>query len=410
MSQLFRTEVLQQKKDRLSGDVAIAVPVPWQVIGYLIAGFLAAALIFLSLASYARVETVTGVIIPDTGVASIVPTRNGIITEITADEGQAVKAGTVLAVIRSEEDQQEGSSAAAVIENEIARQDASLAMQVSMASRATEAQQNQIAAQRAGLQGEISQLQSQIILQQNLVASAKRDYDSAVAIADRGFISMRDLQAREDTLVARQQQLLQLQQNLGNRQSAIAEAEGSAARIAAENSSQSALIAANRAQVAQQAASTKGTRSFAMRAPVNGRVTALTAKVGQPVSSQSPLMTIVPAGAKLRAELAVASAAIGFVRTGQDVRLAIDAFPYQRFGTVPGKVLSVAKSASAGQDANGRVLPTYLVVVELAETSVTGFGRKQPLVSGMTLTARIVTEKQSLLEWLFEPLFAVRRR
>lgn len=407
---LFRQEAIAQRADRLSGDVAIAVPIGWQFIGYLIFGGLAIAIIFLSLASYARVETVTGVIIPDKGVASIVPTRNGIITEIEVDEGQAVKAGTVLAVIRSEEDQQEGSSAAAVIENEIARQDASLAMQVSMASRATEAQQNQIAAQRVGLQGEIAQLQSQIVLQQNLVASAKRDYDSAVAIADRGFISMRDLQAREDTLVARQQQLLQLQQNLGNRQSAIAEAEGSAARIAAENSSQSALIAANRAQVAQQAASTKGTRSFAMRAPVNGRVTALTAKVGQPVSSQSPLMTIVPAGAKLRAELAVASAAIGFVRTGQDVRLAIDAFPYQRFGTVPGKVLSVAKSASAGQDANGRVLPTYLVVVELAETSVTGFGRKQPLVSGMTLTARIVTEKQSLLEWLFEPLFAVRRR
>ena len=34
----------------------------------------------------------------------------------------------------------------------------------------------------------------------------------------------------------------------------------------------------------------------------------------------------------------------------------------------------------------------------------------EELVPGMSLTARIVTENQSLIEWLFEPLFAVRNR
>jgi membrane fusion protein len=48
--------------------------------------------------------------------------------------------------------------------------------------------------------------------------------------------------------------------------------------------------------------------------------------------------------------------------------------------------------------------------VKLDTEAVTAFGRSEPLVSGMTLSARIVTEKQSLLEWLFEPLYAVRRR
>jgi membrane fusion protein len=50
------------------------------------------------------------------------------------------------------------------------------------------------------------------------------------------------------------------------------------------------------------------------------------------------------------------------------------------------------------------------VTVELEQPSVAAYGRREPLVSGMTLTARIVTEKQSLLQWLFEPLFAVQRR
>ena len=121
-------------------------------------------------------------------------------------------------------------------------------------------------------------------------------------------------------------------------------------------------------------------------------------------------MTIVPPGAELQAELAVPSSAIGFVEAGQEVSLAIDAFPYQRFGTVKGEVLTVAESALSQQGANGAVVAVYPVRVKLNADAVTAFGRSEPLISGMTLSARIVTEKQSLLEWLFEPLYAVRRR
>lgn len=121
-------------------------------------------------------------------------------------------------------------------------------------------------------------------------------------------------------------------------------------------------------------------------------------------------MTIVPAGSKLRAELAIPSSAIGFIKQEQSVRLAVDAFPYQRFGTVAGKVQTVSTSAINAQGANGSVITVYPVTVALDAARIAAYGRSEPLVSGMTLTARIVTDKQSLLEWLFEPLFAVRRR
>lgn len=121
-------------------------------------------------------------------------------------------------------------------------------------------------------------------------------------------------------------------------------------------------------------------------------------------------MAIVPTGARLRAELAVPSAAIGFVKPGQEVRLAIDAFPYQRFGTVSGKVETVSASAINAQGPNGATVAVYPVTVALDAAHIQAYGRNEPLVSGMSLTARIVTEKQSLLQWLFEPLFAVRNR
>lgn len=407
---MFRPEAIHHRTDRLSGDVAIVVPASWQSIGYLIIGGITLLLAFLSLASYSRTETVTGTVTPDAGFSQIIPPRTGVIASISVNDGQNVASGTELASIRAEEDSNSGVSAAATVELAIARQDTSLSAQSDAAQSSARAQLAQIAAQRSGLIAEIGQLQSQIALQHTLIASAQNDFDRARKVAERGFISLRDVQVREETLLARQQGLSQLTQALAAKQAALAEAGRSAEQISAQSRAQYASLAATRAEVAQQAASTAGSRSYVLRAPVAGRVTALTARVGQPANPQIPLMTIVPAGSTLRAELVVPSSAIGFVKAGQAVRLAIDAFPFQRFGTVNGRITTVANSPVTVQGANGTTTPVYPVTVALDAASVQAFGRSQPLVSGMTLTARIVLEKQTLLEWLFEPLYAVARR
>jgi membrane fusion protein len=408
---MFRTEAIEYRADRLSGDVAIAVPVAWQAIGYLVFGGVAVALAFLSIANYARVETVSGTIVPDTGVSAVVPSRSGIITRVPVKDGQIVAAGAELAAIRAEEDSAQGLSAAARISDAIAQQDASLSAQASAALMAARAQQGQLAAQRSGLAAEISQLESQIAIQVELIDSASRDVERARSVAERGFISARDMQYREELLMSRRQGLSQLTQSLASRRAALSEAERSTSQIAAQAAAQNAGLAASRAQVAQTAANTDGSRSYVLRAPVSGRVTALIARAGQAVSPQAQIMAIVPKDSTLQAELAVPSAAIGFVKPGQVVRLAIDAFPYQRFGTVSGKVITVATSPmSRTAPGGGTAISVYPVVVALERASITAFGRDEALVPGMALTARITTEKQSLLEWLFEPLYAVRKR
>jgi membrane fusion protein len=407
---LFRSEIFARKPDRLVGDVNIAVPVAWQSIGYLLFGSVTVGALFLSLASYSRVVTVSGIIVPQAGVAQILPTRPGTIAALTVVEGQYVSAGEELVTIRSEEDGPQTISPAAQVETAIARQDASLSAQAAASEASAQAQLAQLAAQRTGLNAEIAQIESQMALQRDLIASAQKDLDRARSIADRGFISGRDLQVREETLLARQQGLSQLTQSLASKRASFSEAERRALQIAAQARAQSASLGAARAEVAQQATSAASSRAYVLRAPVAGVATALTARIGHPVNAQTPLMTIVPKGSDLQAQLAIPSSAIGFVKRGQDVRLAIDAFPYQRFGTVRGKVLAVAASAVAALGPNNSSISVYHVTIALDRASVAAYGRNERLVAGMTLTARIVTVKQTLLEWLFEPFFAVQRR
>ena len=183
---MFRNEAITKHSNRLSGDVAIAVPVAWQSIGFLIFGGVAAAFIFLALASYSRVETVTGTIIPDRGVSSILPTRNGVIAALSVKDGQRVEAGTELAVIRSEEDGAIGLSPAAQIEAAVGRQDASLAAQMTASASAADAQMRQLAAQRTGLVAEIGQLQSQMALQHDLIAPVSIPQETFIAALRMG--------------------------------------------------------------------------------------------------------------------------------------------------------------------------------------------------------------------------------
>ena len=407
---LFRKEVLERRADRLHGDVNLAVPISWQLIGYALLAALIAALLFLSFASYARVENVGGAIVLDRGVASIVPSRSGIVTGLDAREGQLVQAGARLAEIRSEEAMTGGGTGPRRVMEALEQQDETLVGQSAMMTAAARAERSRLAEQIAGLTREIASIDDQIASQRRLVEVAQNEFQSVAGVAERGYISQRDLRAREEALLARRQQLSQLEQSRGAKASHLAEARQGIAQAGASAQAQVASVASSRAEVAQRRADVEAVRGYTLTSPITGTVTAVTARVGQPVGPQGALMVVVPKDASPRAELYVPTSAVGFLAVGQEVRLAVDAFPYQRFGTVTARISEISSVAISKAGADGAAIPVYLITAELTQPWVVAFGRRQPLLPGMTLSARIVAERQTLLHWLFEPLFAIRGR
>jgi len=411
---LFRIEATQARAARLAGDVIIAVPVSWQVIGYLFLVCVISAGAFVALGHYARVEAVNGVVVPDRGVVPVVPIRMGVIANLAVREGDEVPEGAEVATIRAEQEGSGGdsgaTSSAARLQAALDQQDVSLAAQIVSTKASFAAQREQLLARRNSLTAEIAQLRSQIALQQRLVESSAADLDRFKTLAVGGMVSKSALADRENALLARQQGLAQLDQSLASKSGDLRTAEKQDAEIASQTRTQVESLAAARAQVAQQSASADSARVSSLRAPVRGRVTALTARVGQPASPQEPLMAIIPEGSTLQAELLVPSSAIGFIQPSQEVRLAIDAFPYQRFGTIPGRVQTVAASPIVKQAPNGQLISVYPVIVSIKEIALSAYGQQKPLLAGMTLTARITTERQSLIQWVLDPLFAVKRR
>ncbi|MFZ3482120.1 HlyD family secretion protein [Sphingomonas sp. 3-13AW] len=406
---MFRDEVRQARRYKLYGDVSLALPISWQVIGYGLLAMLLTAAVFLYFASYSRVEVVPGRIEPDLGSAAVLPSRAGVIIKLLAKEGDRVRAGAPLAIIRAEEIDQGGGPGAARTLGALEQQEKQLLLRESAVLGGARATRARFAAQAAGLAGEISAIDSQIATQRDLIAIAETDFKRARAISERGFVSRRDLQTREETLLSRQQQLANLIQLRTEKSGSLAEAKEGA--VEAENvaASTAAQVVGDRASVAERKFDIEANRGYSLVAPVGGAVTAVTGRLGQAVRPDTPVMTIVPAGARLEAQLYVPTRAAGFITVGDEVRLKIDAYSYERFGTISGRISNFSSATINYSDGEGKEEPAYLVTVAVPRPTIYAFGQMRKLRPGMTLTANIITRRQTLFERLFEPLFAVRR-
>ena len=410
MSSIFRREALDYRSSRLSGEINLAQPFSWQFVSYFMAAVLVISVIILISSTYTKNETVTGTIVPSNGLVRVFPTRPGKVVELSVSEGASVRAGQMVARIQTAESLNDGSERSTKIYETLLKQDKGIIEQIIENRNVNIFEESRMSQQIVGLENEISILENQISIQERLIAQADKDLKRANEIAERGFVSQNEIARREEILLSRRQALEQYRQTKATKAATKEEALRSIERNRAQSSGAAAALGAERARLEQQSINAEVDAGYTLTAPVSGSATAISARLGQQVDVGGPVLAIIPSGSHSRAELHVRSRAIGFVSPGQQVRLTVDSFPYQQFGSLTGRVLSVPTAPTLLRDENGGIVQVYTVIVELDRQGFVAFGKRHRLLSGMSITARITTRKQSLIEWLFEPLFALKRR
>jgi membrane fusion protein, hemolysin D len=136
-------------------------------------------------------------------------------------------------------------------------------------------------------------------------------------------------------------------------------------------------------------------------APCAGRVgTVQIRRTGEAVERGQTLMTLLPDG-PLVAEVRIANKDVGLIHTGQEVKLKLDAFPFAEYGSVRG-VLTLVPPDAEGMDKPGESF--YRATARLKQSSVQKNNSTVALVSGMTATAEVITERKTVLELLLTPL------
>lgn len=126
---------------------------------------------------------------------------------------------------------------------------------------------------------------------------------------------------------------------------------------------------------------------------------------GSVVPSGTVLLSIVPTGERLRAEVLVSNSDVGFVQPGQEARVKLQAYPFQRFGTIEGRVEMVGPDAqNERQDADRRQQGRYRAFVELGSQILDYEGERLHLRPGMQVLAEIKLGERSVLEYVLSPV------
>lgn len=136
-------------------------------------------------------------------------------------------------------------------------------------------------------------------------------------------------------------------------------------------------------------------------APVDGTVQQLEVHtLGGVVEAAKPLMTVVPAKGGLEVEARILNRDVGFVRIGQEAAVKLEAFPFTRYGTVPGRVRSISRDAVQDKDL-GLV---YVATIALDRAMIDADGRRYALTPGLAATVDVRTGTRAIISYLLSPL------
>jgi membrane fusion protein len=412
MSQdLFRKAVFDARRERQLGGISLAQPLgPWLLTGL---SLLAAAAIvaFLVLGEYTRRSRVTGQLVPDLGLATIVSPTRGVVARLFPEEGDRVGKDEALTIIDVPRVMASGTDALGMIRQGLETRRESLESLGRSQADQIDAQLAGLSRQRDAARRELAQIEDEIATRREQVRVGKETSERYRKLADQAYISRIQLSQQEQAVLGLTYEQQSLERQATTLRRNLAQLEQTLLELPARRQGALATTRRDLAALELERVQQEANGELLIRAPVAGLVASRLIEPGQAVQPGQPLMSLLPAGSRLQAQLLVPSAAVGFIAPGDEVLMRYQAYPYQKFGHHRGTVIRISRSAvvATGNDAQDRE-PYYRVLVALDRQSILAYGNAEALRPGMRVDADILGERRKLYEWALEPLYAVRGR
>lgn len=409
---LFRPEAVQAQSQQWLGGVQLVRPLAlsWITVGVVLIAVAAGS--FLSLASYTRKAAAGGILAPDVGLIRLVPAAAGTVLERKVAEGQAVREGDTLFVLALDRPLL-AQSAQAQVRHSLEERRRSLVEATQTQRVLTEERRAALVSRLRALESQQAQIAAEASLQKQRRELAEKALKRLESLRAEQFISDAQVQAKAEEVLALRAAEQGLVRQSANLQQDQAELQGDLRALPLLASSTAGSLERDLAQLERESVEQDAEQRLVVRAPRDGTVGTILAEPGQSVSPASALATLLPAGARLQAQLYAPSSAVGFVQAGQEVRLRFEAFAYQKYGHYPGHVVQVSRTPLAASEMAALALPAaatggepmFRITVALDEPAP-----ELPLAAGMRLQADVLLERRRLVEWLFEPLFGLQQR
>lgn len=142
-----------------------------------------------------------------------------------------------------------------------------------------------------------------------------------------------------------------------------------------------------------------------LKSPVDGMVQGIgNNTLGGVITSAQPIMSIVPKDTPLILEIMVLNRDVGFITEDMIVEIKLDTFPYQKYGSIEGRIMRISPDAIE-KEGMGYV---YKVYVTFEQTEIKLDNRMVKVTPGMTATAEIKLKKRRIIEFFIPAIDYVK--
>jgi membrane fusion protein len=413
---LFRQEVFDVQETKSLGTIRIATPVSHQTWSLVALATVAAILVWLLVGQYTRREHVSGTLVPKAGLISITARNTGTVLKVHVAEGDMVHRGDPLLTISGERSSASLGDTARDISTHLQHDHTRLTVEIDDAKRLQDEQADDLRMQQRMLERQIAQYQAQTVIEKREVDQLAELLGRFEALGTKGYVSPLQVQQQRTDEINAQQQLKTLEREQAEAQQQFASVGDQLKQLPLTTETKVDDLRRQLSQDDQALDQNEAEREVVIRAPEDGLVSSELAVPGQATVTGQTLLTILPKGSPLEAQLLVPSSAIGFVHVGTKVVLHYQAFPYQKFGSQCGLVQRLSRNALSPAEITslfGQAPPSeplYRVKVSLTAQQVEAYGRPELLKPGMLVEADLLLDKRRMIEWIFEPLYGMASR
>jgi membrane fusion protein len=240
--------------------------------------------------------------------------------------------------------------------------------------------------------------------------SARRNCKRKSIDSDK-FVSDLQVQTKQDERAEQSVKLETLKRSDAALARDLAQARSDLPLLQSTTRTRIATLERDSAALTQSSREDASRRAYDITAAADAVVERIIAAPGQTLVAGSLILKMQSGASELQADLFVQTRSAGFLQTGQTVRLAIDAFPFERYGHVDATIIEIGRvvliPGEAGVPAQIRE-PSFRVRAALKAQDMAAYGQRFPLRNGLTAQADIALDRRPLYRWVIEPVLRLR--
>jgi hemolysin D len=140
-----------------------------------------------------------------------------------------------------------------------------------------------------------------------------------------------------------------------------------------------------------------------VRSPINGVIFELpTTKPGAVVQLGQRIAQIAPKNADFVLRAKMPNQDSGFLKVGMPVKVKFDAYPFQEYGIVPGKVTWISPDSKITQTPQGNI-ENYELEIILEQQYVENGNKRILLGAGQTANAEVIIRQRRVIDFVLDP-------